>query len=156
MTIRPIPSELSERRLFDQLCIDEGVVREVYEDHLGYRTFGVGHLVLHTDPEYGQDVGTPVSDDRVWEAFQHDLKTCIEECERLYLSDWNNFPAEVKEIIANMMFKMRRPRLSQFRNMNKHLSAGDWKSAAIEGRDSRWYDQVTNRAERLMERLEQV
>ena len=32
----------------------------------------------------------------------------------------------------------------------------DWKLAAIEGRDSRWYKQVTNRAERLMSRLEKV
>ena len=30
------------------------------------------------------------------------------------------------------------------------------KNAATECRDSRWYNQVTNRAERLMERLEQV
>ena len=156
MTIRPASSELSESRLFDQLCIDEGIVNAIYEDHLGYATFGVGHLVLHTDPEYAQQYGTPVSDDRVWEAFKQDLTICITECERLYLGDWNNFPGEVKEILANMMFNMGRPRLAQFKNMNKHLSAGDWKSAAIEGRDSRWYDQVTNRAERLMERLEQV
>ena len=46
--------------VFEQLKIDEGVVYEVYEDHLGYATFGVGHLVLESDPEYNQPVGTPV------------------------------------------------------------------------------------------------
>lgn len=30
------------------------------------------------------------------------------------------------------------------------------KAAAVEGRDSVWYKQVTNRAERLMSRLENV
>lgn len=30
------------------------------------------------------------------------------------------------------------------------------KKAAIEGRDSRWYNQVTNRAESLMSRLENI
>ena len=36
--------------VFEQLKIDEGVVYEIYKDHLGYPTFGVGHLVLETDP----------------------------------------------------------------------------------------------------------
>ena len=55
-----------------------------------------------------------------------------------------------------MMFNMGRPRLSQFKKMNKTIHEGDWKTAAVEGRDSRWHKQVTNRAERLMVRLEEV
>ena len=38
--------------------------------------------------------------------------------------------------------------------MNKALWDKDWERAAIEGRDSLWYRQVTKRAERLMQRLE--
>ena len=55
-----------------------------------------------------------------------------------------------------MMFNMGRTRLTKFRKHNAALQEGDWKTAAIEGRDSRWYRQVTNRAERLMKRLEEV
>ena len=33
-------------KLRAQLEIDEGVKYEIYNDHLGYPTFGVGHLVL--------------------------------------------------------------------------------------------------------------
>ncbi len=33
------------KRLYEQLKIDEGVIYEIYHDHLGYHTFGVGHLV---------------------------------------------------------------------------------------------------------------
>ena len=51
--------------LREQLEIDEGRVDALYNDHLGYATFGVGHLVLESDPEYGQEIGTPVSADRV-------------------------------------------------------------------------------------------
>ena len=32
----------------------------------------------------------------------------------------------------------------------------DWKSAAVEGRDSLWHRQVTKRAERLMVRMENI
>ena len=39
-------------KLREQLEIDEGVVHEIYLDHLGYPTFGIGHLVTDEDPEY--------------------------------------------------------------------------------------------------------
>jgi GH24 family phage-related lysozyme (muramidase) len=55
-----------------------------------------------------------------------------------------------------MMFNMGRTRLSKFKKMNAALLKGDWKEAAKEGRDSKWHKQVTNRAERLMVRLEKV
>ena len=40
-----------------QLEIDEGVVHEIYLDHLGLPTFGIGHLVLESDPEHGNQRG---------------------------------------------------------------------------------------------------
>ena len=55
-----------------------------------------------------------------------------------------------------MMFNLGRPRLSKFKKMHAALSNADWKEAAKEGRDSLWYRQVTNRAERLMSRLENI
>ena len=60
-------------KLREELEIDEGVEYEIYNDHLGYPTFGVGHLILESDPEHGEEVGTPVSEDRVIEAFEKDL-----------------------------------------------------------------------------------
>ena len=142
--------------LFEQLKIDEGVVYEIYKDHLGYPTFGVGHLVIESDPEYGQDVGTPVSEERTKEIFGRDLDTCISECVALYGEQFGDWPGEVQEILANMMFNMGRTRLSKFKNFTAALEDKDWARAAIEGRDSQWHKQVTNRAERLMVRMESV
>ena len=39
---------------------DEGVKYEVYNDHLGYPTFGIGHLILDSDPEHGSATGSPL------------------------------------------------------------------------------------------------
>lgn len=142
--------------VYEQLKIDEGVVYEIYNDHLGYPTFGVGHLVLESDPEHGQPVGTPVSEERVKECFEKDLNTAISECTLLYGEAWNDFPGEVKEILVNMLFNLGRPRLSKFKNFNKNILEGNWAAAAPEGRDSIWYRQVGNRAERLMTRLENI
>ena len=144
-------------RLYEQLKIDEGVIYEIYHDHLGYHTFGVGHLVKDSDPEHLQPVGTPVSEERVAECFKQDCNIAIRECYVLYgESYFEDFPDEVQEILVNMMFNLGRPRLSQFKKMHAALNKDDWKEAAKEGRDSRWYRQVTNRAERLMSRLENV
>ena len=142
-------------RVRKQLEIDEGVVYEIYNDHLGYPTFGIGHLVRKTDPEYGVMVGDSVSKERVQEAFEADLSVACNECSILYY-DWHKFPDEVQEILVNMMFNLGRPRLSKFKNMKKALDKRDWKLAAVEGRDSLWYRQVSNRAERLMTRMENV
>jgi lysozyme len=138
-----------------QLAVDEGVVNAVYLDHLGYATFGIGHLIKKTDPEYGCEVGTSVSEERVTEAFQSDLDIAVSECKVLY-SMWETYPEEVQEIAVNMMFNLGRPRLSKFKNMKKALDSRCWELAATEGRDSLWYRQVGNRAERLMTRLENV
>tara|TARA_Y100001937_G_scaffold24287_1_gene34938 strand:- start:1285 stop:1752 length:468 start_codon:yes stop_codon:yes gene_type:complete len=142
-------------QLREQLIIDEGQVNEIYNDHLGYPTFGIGHLVIEGDPELGAAVGTPVSEERVKECFEKDVETVIEDCKKLH-EGWKDYPQEVKQIVANMMFNMGRTRLSKFKNHNRALEMHDWKEAAVEGRDSRWYKQVTNRAERLMSRLEKV
>jgi lysozyme len=148
---------MNREAVYDQLKIDEGIVCEIYLDHLGYKTFGVGHLVRESDPEWNYDVGEPVSVERVVECFESDLDVAVSECVALYGADvWEGFPGEVQEILVNMMFNLGRPRLSKFRKMNAHLVDGEWSAAAIEGRDSRWHKQVGNRAERLMTRLENV
>ncbi|SVC37338.1 uncharacterized protein METZ01_LOCUS290192 [marine metagenome] len=143
-------------KLRAQLVIDEGQVNKVYLDHLGYPTFGIGHLITDNDPEEQMGVGYPVSEDRVIEAFEKDVQNVIGDCEKLHYPHWEEYPEEVKQVIANMMFNMGYTRLNKFKKHNAALQEENWKEAALEGRDSRWYNQVTNRAERLMSRLENI
>lgn len=138
-----------------QLEIDEGVVYEVYLDHLGYATFGIGHLIREDDPEHGWEVGTEVSESRVAEAFESDIETVLSDCNTLY-SDFEELPEEAQQIIANMMFNLGRPRLSAFKGMKAGVDAGDWNEAADQMVDSRWYKQVGARAERLVERMRAI
>ena len=139
-------------QLREQLEFDEGCVYEIYNDHLGYATFGIGHLVTESDPEQGQSLGTPVSSDRVAEAFESDIQSVLRDCNILY-SDFHNLPEEAQQVIANMMFNLGRPRLSKFAGMKRGVDARDWDAAADEMVDSNWYRQVTNRADRLVERV---
>jgi len=138
-----------------ELEYDEGCKYEIYLDHLGLPTFGIGHLVTEDDPEHGQEVGTTVTEERVIEVFEKDVQVTIDECKKLY-EDWFDLPDEVQLIIANMMFNMGRPRLSQFKGMKAGVDERDWNRAADEMVDSKWYRQVTNRADRLVTRMRNV
>ena len=135
-----------------ELIQDEGVKYEVYLDHLGYKTFGIGHLCKATDPENEFEVGQEVSKERVDECFLADIEQVIEDCTILY-DEFFTLPDEAQLIIANMMFNLGRPRLSKFIRMRENVIKGSWKSAEEEMRNSRWFDQVPNRAERLCARM---
>ena len=142
-------------RLREELKTDEGCKYEIYLDHLGLPTFGIGHLVTERDPEYQKEVGTVVDEIRVNEVFEQDIGVTVDECKILFV-DWSNLPEEVKLITANMMFNMGRPRLSKFKKMIQAIKDSDWLEAGNQMKDSRWYKQVTNRADRLISRIRAI
>jgi len=146
---------MNVEKLREQLKIDEGCVYEIYNDHLGYPTFGIGHLVRESDPENGSPLGAEVSEDRVNEAFDADVEIVLSDCNTLY-PDFDDLPEEAQQIIANMMFNLGRPRLSKFVGMKRGVDEKDWNSAADEMVDSRWYRQVGARAERLVNRMREI
>ena len=142
-------------QLRETLKVDEGVKNEIYLEHLGLPTCGVGHLIRQSDPEYGLEVGTHIDDERVNELFDQDVQVTLGEC-RLLFQNFDNLPEEVKQVCANLMFNMGRPRLSRFHKFRKALENSEWIEAGKELKDSRYYRQVTARADRLIARLEAI
>ena len=143
---------MNKDQLREELAEEEGCKYEKYLDHLGLPTFGIGHLVTENDPENGQPVGTPIDEERVRQVFSLDIAVTLEDCKSLY-DDFDDLPEECQLVIANMMFNMGRPRLSKFKGMKAGVDARDWNKAADEMVDSRWHDQVPNRAKRLVKRM---
>jgi|TARA_Y100000289_G_C3909585_1_gene143865 lysozyme len=142
-------------KLREELKIDEGVKYEIYLDHLSLPTCGVGHLIKETDPEYDLEVGTKIDEERVNELFDEDIKITLQECTYLY-DDFYDLPEEAQLIIANMMFNLGRPRLSRFLKMKKAVDNKDWIEASNQMKDSKWYRQVPNRADRLVQRMKDI
>ena len=142
-------------QLRETLKVDEGVKNEIYLDHLGLPTCGIGHLITEDDPEHGLEVGTHIDDERVNELFDQDVQVTLDECRLLY-EDFDDLPEEAQQIIANMMFNMGRPRLSKFKKMKEAVDNRDWVEAGNQMMDSRWYKQVTTRADRLVFRMKAI
>ena len=143
---------MDRSKLMEELKYDEGCVNEVYEDHLGYATFGVGHLIKKSDPELGKDVGTAISEERVTECFNQDIDIVCEELDR-NLPWWKGLTDNRRRILANMCFNLGYTRLSKFKNFFSALEKQDWKKASEEMMDSRWANQVGPRANRLSNRM---
>ena len=143
-------------RLREEIISDEGCVLEVYKDHLGYFTVGVGHLIRPSDEEWETPTGTKITQTRADELLVKDFNNVLKECEERFHNNWIDWPEEVKLIIGNMAFNLGLPRLEKFQLMLKAINKEDYVEASKEGLDSKWADQVYNRARRLMDRLRSI
>lgn len=159
---------LDIKKLQAQLEIDEGVRYEVYLDSLGLPTFGIGHLVRKTDPEWDLYVvkgirPVKVTKERVAQVFEADCLVVLKDC-CVYLTTFVAYAEEVKQIVANMMFNMGLTRMTKlFKQFRLDLLDHNYKMAAKEmqynkGRnpargESMWYLQTKDRAVRLVTRM---
>ena len=139
-------------KLREQLKIDEGVRYEIYNDHLGYPTCGIGHLIVEGDEEHGKPIGTKVSSDRVNELFDQDVSKFVEETKKVF-PDLEDKPEEVQQVAINMCFNLGEPRLSKFKKFIAAVNEERWEDASAEMLDSLWARQVGERATRLSKRI---
>ena len=143
---------MDKEKLMKELIADEGFEYEIYLDHLGYPTMGVGHLITEKDEEHGKPVGTPVSEQRIRECLDQDIEIVCSELDRKE-SWWRNLDDNRQRILANMCFNLGYPRLSNFKRFLAAVQTSQWETAAVEMMDSKWSGQVGDRATRLRDRM---
>jgi lysozyme len=137
----------------EQIKRHEGEVLNIYEDSLGYKTLGVGHLCKPEDPEYDWAVGTSVSQEVVDMYYEDDFDKHYMEAIHVFGNheDWDELPEVIQRVLVNMCFNLGGSRLSKFRNMLKACRNHDWKEMAVQMEDSRWYKQVGRRSKELQD-----
>jgi len=142
--------------LQDEIADDEGIMYETYRCSLGHLTGGIGHLITEWDEEmYSGPVGTKIPHEQVDKWFQMDITRTIQDC-KIIFNTFDNLPEEVQLVIANMCFQLGRPRLSKFKKFIAAVNDENWMLAGEEMQDSRWYKQTTNRADRLIDRIQLI
>ena len=139
-------------KLQEQIMFEEGVKYEIYRCSEGYPTAGIGHLITQWDEDYfDKPVGTKVSKEQVAKWFEADLGVAIADMNKF--TEGMNVDENVRECVTEMVFQLGLPRLNKFKKFKQALLDGDIKTAQAEMKDSLWYRQTTNRAERLIEKL---
>ena len=139
-------------KLQEQIMFEEGVKYEIYRCSEGYPTAGIGHLITEWDEDYfDKPVGTKVSKEQVAKWFEADLGVAIADMNQF--TEGMNVDENVRECVTEMVFQLGLPRLNKFKKFKQALLDGDIETAQAEMKDSLWYRQTTNRAERLIEKL---
>lgn len=142
-------------RLRQHLEIEEGCEYRIYLCSKNVLTFGIGHAIKETDREYGWPVDTEIPAERVAEAFEQDVQTCLKDCRWLH-PDFDTLPQDAQITIASLCFQLGLPRYQKFRLHHAAIEAREWREAAAQLRDSNLYRQTTNRTERHARRLESI
>ena len=136
---------------------DEGIVHEIYEDHMDppNPTCGIGHLLVPQDREYGWPIGTEISEARVTQLYNQDVNIALKDARWLH-PDFDDLPDAARVVIASLCFQLGLPRYQKFKLHHAAIEARDWREAAAQLRDSNLYRQTTNRTERHARRLESI
>jgi lysozyme len=130
-------------KLKQQIRMHEGVEYKVYLDTKGISTIGVGRNLE----------GRGLSADEVDYLLGNDLDICVDELNKSF--KWYAGLDDIrKRVLVDMAFNLGMPRLKGFVKMLEEIKKENWSEAAIEMLDSRWADQVGNRASRLSEMME--
>lgn len=139
----------------EQIKIDEGKVLDEqgnhvsYLDPLGYPTGGYGHLLTEEEKRM-YPPGTLIPEEVVLAWKEQDMKEAQEDVSVLFGDD---LKPEVRNVLTNMAFNLGRSRLEEFDDLRAAIASEDYAEAAKAMRDSLWYRQTGNRAERLVERI---
>jgi len=137
---------MSNDKLKKELIRDEGYRLTSYQDSLGYWTIGIGHyLGLNRRM-------TTITRTEAEALFFSD----VAEAERIVnsLITYEGYISDARRrALVNMAFNLG-PRLGLFKKFIGHVNAGKWAAAAFEMTNSKWAEQVGNRAERLRDMID--
>ena len=144
--------------LVKMIAIHEGIVLNVYQDHLGIDTVGIGRNLEDrgiTDGELSyinktmDDIyDSGLTEEEAYYLCMNDI--AIVEKELLNSKPIVNQLNDVRQmVLVDMAFNMGVPRLKLFKNMWLAIEKVNYPLACEEMIDSRWASQVGNRAMKL-------
>ena len=125
-----------------------GIILKPYKDHLGYWTIGAGHLIRDNEKD---ELMQPITYQRGLELFLKDFNVSKKDMETF--TEGMNIDDNAKECGLHMVFQLGLPRLKKFIRFKKCLSENDIEGAMVEMKDSLWYRQTTNRANRIIDKM---
>jgi lysozyme len=126
------------RILHTALPIDEGTHRRMYRCPAGFLTIGVGHNLE----------AKPISARAVQVILEDDIADAEADARALF-HVFDRLSEARKAVLVNMSFNLGKSRLSRFVKFITAVNTGNFEQAVVEMMDSRWAEQVGDRAKRL-------
>jgi len=128
--------------IIEDIKRDEGLRLKPYKCTAGKLTIGYGRNL--------EDVGISEIEAEIM------LNTDIAKAEqdlRSIFENWDCYPESKREALVNMRFNLGQSGFRQFKKMIAAVKVEDWGEVAKQAKDSQWYNQVGNRAKRIIKKL---
>lgn len=143
---------MDREKLLKDLVRDEGLELAAYPDSEGFLTIGIGRLI-------DKRRGGGISEEEAYYLAGHDIDAVEADLDRA-LPWWRSLSEPRQRALANMCFNLGISKLLEFRKALRALAIAQgcgtgpvaqhyYAEAAREMLDSKWADQVGERAERL-------
>ena len=141
------------------LELNEGNKNEPYKDSRGNWTVGIGHYIGETLPERFKNAdGTPkiLTDRQVQMLFEKDYKEHKEDASKLPM--YNQLDNKGKQALIDLTFNMGNEVFNEneWPKFFAALENKDLKTAAKELKNSKWYNQVADRAPRVIKLIKRA
>lgn len=152
--------------VFDMLAFDEGLKLTVYKDTEGYWTVGLGHLltkqkdkavaISELDKLVGRKTNGVITEKEARNIFDKDVKKAIDQVKKSSILSpiYNKISENRRMALINMVFQMGLAGAESFKNSLTLVSNSYYTKAASNMRQSKWYRQTPNRAERVIKVLQ--
>jgi len=125
------------------LIKDEGLRLKPYRCTAGKLSIGVGRNI--------EDKG--ISEKEAVFLLGNDISECVDDLSSLF-DDFLQLPENIQHVLINMRFQLGPKGFRGFRMMIKAVKAADWPEMIRQMKDSSWYVQTPNRANRLIRLVE--
>jgi len=125
----------NDETMLEMLKRHEGFRNKPYLCSAGRTTIGYGRNLT--------DVG--ISEDEAMTLLVHDMVIAFRDV-RLIFPEFSKFSNNRRNALTDMIFNLGKTRFLGFKKMITAIKKGDWEEAAKEAQDSKWHNQVGNRA----------
>lgn len=143
--------------LKERIKVNEGTI--VYQTYLGTFKGGLFHKYKCSEGFWTIGYGHRCSEDQapiqVYQAealLDADINTAKEMAAKIHLDKHQ----AVNDVLTEAVFQIGYTGLSKFKKMIQALKAGDYKQAAFEMRDSKWFQQTPHRVEKHLDVLKNI
>ena len=149
--------------IIQDITKDEGVRGLSYDDHLGFRTVGIGFNMANSSAKkIWQDAGIPedftkvynkkqkLSEESMIKLVYFFIDEGMAEVKKLW-PDYDNLSINRQRALFNMYYQMGLTTLLKFKNSNKYINGEEWGLAARNLKQSLWARQTPHRAQRVID-----
>lgn len=136
---------MNRHLLFNELKIDEGYKQFPYRCSGNKLTIGYGRNIEDNG------ISKLEADYLLW----NDINIAISEIKDIFI-DFDNYPELVQRALTNMIFNLGKNKFLEFKKMIEAIRQHDWIIASNEAKDSKWHNQVKERAIRIEKMLSNI